>query len=153
LRGVAVTPLEHGAIAIDIMREARALGLVATMIPPALKTRNLDHADLDSVLRRRGRARHAARRARRARHPPAEDRRRPLHQLHPGALHQLPLRPDDGDDGAGLGRRLRPPPEARVAFLEAGVGWVPFFIDRLHEHYEKRGDWIPNGWRRDPQEY
>jgi uncharacterized protein len=41
----------------------------------------------------------------------------------------------------------------RVAFLEAGVGWVPFFIDRLHEHFEKRGDWIENGWKRDPQEY
>ena len=24
-------------------------------------------------------------------------------------------------------------PQLRVAFLEAGVGWVPFFIDRLHE--------------------
>ena len=38
-------------------------------------------------------------------------------------------------------------------FLEAGVGWVPFFIDRLHEHFEKRGDWIERGWQRDPQEY
>src|SRR5262249_35024540 len=44
-------------------------------------------------------------------------------------------------------------PKLRVAFLEAGVGWVPFFIDRMHEHFEKRGDWIPNGWQRDPQEY
>ena len=67
LRGVAVTPIEHGAVAIDIMREAKELGLVATMIPPALKTRNLDHPDLDRVLRRRRRARHAARRPRRAR--------------------------------------------------------------------------------------
>jgi predicted TIM-barrel fold metal-dependent hydrolase len=33
------------------------------------------------------------------------------------------------------------------------VGWVPFFIDRLHEHFEKRGDWIDHGWQRDPQEY
>ena len=41
-----------------------------------------------------------------------QDRRRPLHQLHPGALHLVPVRPDDGDDGADLGRRLRPPPEA-----------------------------------------
>jgi predicted TIM-barrel fold metal-dependent hydrolase len=44
-------------------------------------------------------------------------------------------------------------PKLRVAFLEAGVGWVPYFIDRMHEHYEKRGDWIPNGWRREPIEY
>ncbi|BCI88156.1 hypothetical protein NIIDMKKI_33620 [Mycobacterium kansasii] len=41
-------------------------------------------------------------------------------------------------------------PQLRVAFLEAGAGWVPFFIDRLHEHYEKRGDWIEGGWRHDP---
>ena len=41
------------------------------------------------VLQRRRGARHAARHPRRAGHPPAEDRRRPLHQLHPGALHQL----------------------------------------------------------------
>jgi hypothetical protein len=30
---------------------------------------------------------------------------------------------------------------------------VPFFIDRLHEHFEKRGDWIEGGWQRDPEEY
>ena len=30
-------------------------------------------------------------------------------------------------------------PKLKVAFLEAGVGWVPFFVDRLHEHFEKRG--------------
>jgi predicted TIM-barrel fold metal-dependent hydrolase len=47
LRGIAVTPIEHGQVAIDVMREAKDLGLVATHIPPALKTRNLDHPDLD----------------------------------------------------------------------------------------------------------
>ena len=47
LRGVAVTPIEHGQVAIDIMREAKDLGLVATLVPPALKSRNLDHPDLD----------------------------------------------------------------------------------------------------------
>ena len=44
-------------------------------------------------------------------------------------------------------------PRLRVVFLEAGVGWVPYFIDRMHEHYEKRGDWIPGGWQRDPEDY
>jgi uncharacterized protein len=47
LRGIAVTPIEHGEVAVDVMREAKDLGLVATHIPPALKTRNLDHPDLD----------------------------------------------------------------------------------------------------------
>ena len=44
-------------------------------------------------------------------------------------------------------------PRLRVAFLEAGVTWVPYFLDRLHEHWKKRGDWIANGWRRDPRDY
>src|SRR6478672_6834466 len=30
LRGIAVTPIEHGDVAIDVMREAKDLGLVAT---------------------------------------------------------------------------------------------------------------------------
>ena len=30
---------------------------------------------------------------------------------------------------------------------------LQFFIDRLHEHYEKRGDWVERGWRRDPHDY
>ncbi|MGZ5392598.1 MAG: amidohydrolase family protein, partial [Mycobacterium sp.] len=47
LRGIAVTPIEHGAVAVDVMREAKELGLVAAHVPPALKTRNLDHPDLD----------------------------------------------------------------------------------------------------------
>jgi len=44
-------------------------------------------------------------------------------------------------------------PKLRVAFLEAGVGWARFFLDRLHEDWQKRGDWIANGWGRDPTEY
>src|SRR6476661_8582295 len=107
LRGIAVTPIEHGDVAIDVMREAKDLGLVATHIPPALKTRNLDHPDLDRF--------YAA----------AVELDMPL-GIHGAPGMHLPT---------------------------AGVGWVPFFIDRLHEHFEKRGDWIENGWRRDPQEY
>ncbi len=153
LRGVAVTPIEHGQVAIDIMREAKDLGLVATLIPPALKTRNLDHPDLDPF--------YAA----------AVELEMPL------GIHGVPgfHLPKIGVDrftnyiqvhcicfpfdqmtamtavisGGVLDRH----PDLRVAFLEAGVGWVPFFIDRLHEHFEKRGDWIDGGWRRDPQEY
>jgi hypothetical protein len=43
LHGVAVTPIEHGQLAIDVMREAKELGLAAMLVPPALKNRNLDH--------------------------------------------------------------------------------------------------------------
>ena len=153
LHGIAVTPIEHGDVAIDIMREAKDLGLGRDPHPARAEDPQPRSPRPRPVLRGRRRAGNAARHPRRARRPPPEDRCRPVHELHSGALHQLPVRPDDGDDGTRLGRCLRPAPGLRVAFLEAGVGWVPFFIDRLHEHFEKRGDWIEGGWQRDPQEY
>ncbi len=30
-------------------------------------------------------------------------------------------------------------PRLRVAFLEAGIGWVPFMMDRMDEEFERRG--------------
>jgi predicted TIM-barrel fold metal-dependent hydrolase len=42
-------------------------------------------------------------------------------------------------------------PRLKVAFLEAGVGWVPWVMDRLHEHYELLPQQMP--WqKRDPLE-
>jgi predicted TIM-barrel fold metal-dependent hydrolase len=43
-------------------------------------------------------------------------------------------------------------PRLRVAFLEAGVGWVPFMMDRLDEDCEKFGRLAPNLKRR-PSEH
>ena len=34
-------------------------------------------------------------------------------------------------------------PRLRIAFLEAGVGWVPFMMDRMDEDYEKFGRLAP----------
>jgi predicted TIM-barrel fold metal-dependent hydrolase len=42
-------------------------------------------------------------------------------------------------------------PELRVAFLESGVGWVPYFVHRLHEHHEKLPHLVPD-CRTDPRE-
>jgi predicted TIM-barrel fold metal-dependent hydrolase len=35
-------------------------------------------------------------------------------------------------------------PRVRVAFLEAGCGFLPYFLERLDEHYEKRPGEMPN---------
>lgn len=43
-------------------------------------------------------------------------------------------------------------PRLRVAFLEAGVGWVPFIMDRLDEDWEKFGRLAPN-LKRAPSEH
>jgi len=43
-------------------------------------------------------------------------------------------------------------PNIRWAFLEAGVGWVPYMMDRLDEEWERRGErWCPD-LRRAPSE-
>ena len=153
LCGVAVTPVEHGQVAIDVMREAKDLGLVATLVPPALKTRNLDHPDLDPF--------YAA----------AVDLQMPLGVHGAPGIHlpkigvdrftnyiqvhcvSFPFDQMTAMTALVSGGVFDRHPGLRVAFLEAGVGWVPFFIDRLHEHFEKRGDWIAGGWQREPEEY
>ncbi|HXG68633.1 MAG TPA: amidohydrolase family protein, partial [Blastocatellia bacterium] len=43
-------------------------------------------------------------------------------------------------------------PKLRFAFLEAGCGWVPYWVERLHEHYERRAAEMPL-MKREPLEY
>src|SRR5262249_17071072 len=55
-----------------------------------------------------------------------------------------------------LGGVLERYPRLKVVFLEAGVGWMPWFIDRLDEAYESvREDWIADRdtLARRPSEY
>ena len=43
-------------------------------------------------------------------------------------------------------------PRLRVAFMEAGAGWVPWLMDRLHEHYELLPQQMP--WQtRNPEDW
>jgi hypothetical protein len=43
-------------------------------------------------------------------------------------------------------------PKLRIAFLEAGCGWLPYWMQRLHEHYERRTAEVPL-MKREPVEY
>jgi len=151
--GVAVAPIEYVDDAIAVLRDARKLGLVGAMIPPALKSRNLDHPDLDPF--------YAA----------AVELDMPLGVHGAPGIHLPKIGVDRFDNYIQVhclsfpfdqmfamtalvsGGVFDRHPQLRVAFLEAGVGWVPYFVERMHEHYEKRGDWVRNGWKRDPREY
>jgi predicted TIM-barrel fold metal-dependent hydrolase len=43
-------------------------------------------------------------------------------------------------------------PRLRVGFLESGVGWIGYWLDRMDSHYEKMGPYVP--WlRKKPSEY
>jgi len=152
MAGVAVVPIEHVGEAIAVMQEAKELGLVATMIPAVLKTRNLDHPDLEGFF--------AA----------AEELGMPLGIHTAPGIHLPPLGADRFDNylqvhcvsfpfdmmvattALVLGGVFERHPRLRVALLESGVGWVPYFVDRLDEHLEKRGRLTP-GCPREPREY
>jgi hypothetical protein len=43
-------------------------------------------------------------------------------------------------------------PDLSLAYLEAGAGWVPFFLQRMDEEYEKRGSVEAPRLRRSPSE-
>jgi predicted TIM-barrel fold metal-dependent hydrolase len=44
-------------------------------------------------------------------------------------------------------------PKLRIAFLEGGVGWVPFWMDRMDEEFEKRGKYEAPYLTKEPSEY
>jgi predicted TIM-barrel fold metal-dependent hydrolase len=153
LFGVAVVPIEDVEASTKLAHEAKRAGLVCAMLPPALRERNLDHPDLDPL--------YAA----------AADQDLPL-AVHGAPGVHLPKIGVDRfshyiqvhcvsfpfDMMAAMtalvsGGVLERHPRLRVALLESGAGWVPYFLDRLGEHFEKRGDWIPGGWKRHPREY
>ena len=152
LFGVGLVPIEDVATSIRVMREARELGLVAIMVPAVLRTRNLDHRDLEPF--------YAA----------AEDLEMPLGIHGAPGIHLPPLGAERFDNylqvhvvsfpfdmmvattALVLGGVLERHPRLRVALLESGVGWVPYFFDRLDEHVEKRGRLTPE-CKREPREY
>ena len=143
LHGVALVPIEDVPTAIAVMTEAKREGHVATMIPAVLKDRTLDHPDLEPFF--------AA----------AADLDMPLGIHGAPGIHLPPLGsqrfsnylqvhclsfPFDMMVAATalvLGGVFARHPRLRVALLESGVGWVPYFVERMTEHVEKRGRLAP----------
>jgi predicted TIM-barrel fold metal-dependent hydrolase len=137
LEGVAVVPLQDVGRAVAEAERAAGKGAVAVTIPPVLGSRNLDDptllpffeacAALDLAV-----AVHSA---------PG------MHLPLPGAerfdnyamVHALSFPVDQmvALTSLALGGVLDRFPALRVAFLESGVGWVPYFVHRLQEHHEK----------------
>jgi predicted TIM-barrel fold metal-dependent hydrolase len=153
LFGVAVVPIEDVETSIKILAEAKQAGLVGVSLPPALRRRNLDHPDLDPLYTAAtdldlGVAVHGAPGI----HLPkiGVDRFTNYIQVH---CISFPFDQMTAMTAVVSGGVLERHPKLRIAFMESGVTWVPYFMDRLHEHWEKRGDWIENGWKRDPREY
>ncbi len=153
LHAAAVVPIEYPDEALAVMTEAKELGLVCTVIPPALKTRNLDHADLDrfyagAVEMDMALGVHGAP----GLHMPkiGVDRFTNYVQVH---CVSFPFDQMTAMTALVSGGTFDRHPDLRVALLEAGAGWLPWFVERLGEHYEARGDWVAGGWKRHPAQY
>jgi hypothetical protein len=152
LYGVGVVPLQHTRAAVAMLPEVKQLGLVAVTVPPALRDRNLDHPSLDPFF-----AEAAALALPVGVHgapgmhvpTPGADRFENYVQVH---CVSFPFDQMLALTALVLGGVFERHPALRVAFLEAGVGWVPYFAERMDEHFEKRGREVP-GCRRLPSEY
>ena len=150
--GVGLVPIEDVGTSIAIMREAKALGLKAIMVPAVLKTRNLDHPDLEPF------------------YSAATDLDMPLGIHGAPGIHlpnlgshrfdnylqvhcvSFPFDMMVASTALVLGGVLERHPQLRVALLESGVGWVPYFMERMEEHLEKRGRLTPE-CKHEPKEY
>jgi hypothetical protein len=154
LKSVAKLPLlDPEAAAAELRRAVTELGCVAAMTPQHVREKNLDHPSFDVVW--------------------AEAERLGVPVcVHGGgqAIDQLPIAIDRFStrlevhalthpfgqmiaiDCFTVGGILHRFPKLRVAFLEAGVGWLPFWLERLDEHWELMPDQAPRIDRR-PSEY
>ncbi len=152
LRGIALVPIEDVRTSIAILSEAKKLGLVGVMIPACLRNRNLDHPDLIPFF------------------SAAADLDLPV-GIHGAPGIHLPMLGSQRFDNylqvhcisfpfdmmvamtaLVLGGVLERHPTLRVGLLESGVGWVPYFVERVHEHLEKRGRLAP-ACKHKPEEY
>ncbi len=153
LRAVGIVPLQDPARAARAVDEIGSLGLVGVTVPPALRDgRNLDHPSLEPFWAAVAGSGlpvgvHGA--------PgmnipvPGADRFDNYVQVH---AVSFPFDQMSALTALTLGGVFERHPQLRVAFLESGVGWVPYFLERLDEHVEKRGPQVP-GCRRPPSEY
>jgi predicted TIM-barrel fold metal-dependent hydrolase len=150
--GVGLVPIEDVATSIRIMQEAKELGLRAIMVPAVLRSRNLDHPDLEPFYRA------------------AEDLDMPLGIHGAPGIHlpnlgshrfdnylqvhcvSFPFDMMVASTALILGGVFEHHPKLRVALLESGVGWVPYFMERIEEHLEKRGRLTPE-CKREPKDY
>lgn len=152
LKGVAAVPIQDVGRAVAEMQRTAGRGAVAVTIPPVVGDLNLDDPSLLPFFEAAGDLGvaigvHSA--------PgmnvplPAAGRFSNYAQVH--AL-SFPVDQMVAFTALAMGGVLDRFPGLRVAFLESGVGWVPYFLDRVGEHREKLAHLIPE-MKSDPRDY
>ncbi len=145
LKSVAKLPLiDPEAAAAELRRAITELGMVGMVTPQHVREKNLDHPSFDVVWRE------------------AERLGVPV-CVHGGgqAIDQVPIGVDRWSTRLEMhafthpvgqmlavmaftvGGILHRFPKLRVAFLEANTGWLPFWLERLDEHWELTPEQAP----------
>jgi len=152
LAAIAVVALQDVAGAVDEMIRAANAGAVGVTIPPVVDDeRNLDDpsmleffeaaADLDlAVCIHSAPGMHVP--------LPAAGRFSNYAQVH---TLSFPADQMVALTALAMGGVLDRLPALRVGFMESGIGWVPYFVHRMHEHFEKLGSMVP-AMRTDPRQ-
>jgi uncharacterized protein len=145
LKAVAVVPVQDVDRAIRELQRAVGRGAVAVTIPPVLdEARNLDDPALLPFFAAAADAGcavtiHSA--------PgmhvplPAAGRFANYAQVH---SLSFPVDQMVALTALVLGGVLDRFPDLRFGFMESGIGWVPYFVHRLHEHHEKLPHLLPD---------
>ena len=153
LFGVAPMPLQSVDEAVREMRRVvRELASKRCSQAQSVQWSPPQRRGLRSVLARGAGTRHSGRRSRQFRYADADDGRRSLSRpvLLPHGLSSV--RAAGGLHGYRCGGVLARFPKLTVGFLESGIGWLGYWLDRMDSHYEKMGTYVP--WlKRKPSEY
>lgn len=152
LLGVALLPVrDPEEAARELRRAVLELGMVGGVLPAVGLPRALGHAEFDPIYREAC----ALDRPLGVHGGPAQGLG--LDALgHFAQVHTLshPVAQMVQATSILMGGVLDRFPRLRMAFLEAGVGWVPFLVDRMDRSYRARKlDRFIGGARREPSEY
>lgn len=152
LKGVALLPLQDPTEAVAELRRVQSLGFVGAMLPAVGLRKPLGHQDFWPIYAEAERQGcmvgvHATVRGPQAFGADLFDRFIEVHTMsHPVAqMAQMTSLVYQGVFEAF--------PRLRVAFLEAGCTWVPYWLWRLDEEWEKRGTLDAPRCVKKPSEY
>lgn len=154
LKSLAKLPLiDPAAAAVELRRAVTELGFVGMVTPQHVLDKNLDHASFDVVWAEAERLGVAV---------CVHGGGQAVDQVPIGVqrfssrleVHALthPLGQMIAVDCFTVGGILHRFPRLRVGFMESGVGWVPYWLERLDEHWELMPEQAPAIDRR-PSEY
>lgn len=154
LKAIAKLPMiDPPAAAAELRRAVTELGLVGMVCPQHIRDKNLDDPSFDVVWAEAERLKaavciHGGGQAP-DQYPVGVDRyhtRLEVHALTHPMGNMLALM------SLTVGGVLRRFPNLHVGFMESGCGWLPFWLERLDEHYELMSEQAPKIDRK-PSEY